>query len=116
MLLHCYSSYILSAFFHSGALFSAASELDKPCITNNYGFLFAIFGDETDIGSIKSDIENTGAGNGGRFVILNPSYFNKSISKAAPQFISVELRIQDTSAFALKAYNDFKANLNLDKL
>jgi len=49
-------------------------------------------------------------------VTLNPAYFNKAISKTAPQFISVELRIQGNSAVAVKAYNDFKANLNLSKL
>jgi hypothetical protein len=46
------------------------------------------------------------------YVTLNPAYLNNTISKAAPQFITVELRIQGNSAVVLKAFNDFEANLD----
>ena len=47
---------------------------------------------------------------------MNPAYFNKTISKTAPQFMSVGLEMQGGSTFTLKAYYDFKANLYLSKL
>lgn len=94
-----------------------AAELAKPCISGSVGLLSASFGDNSDeVSSIKSNFQNVEGGKYGMFVTLNPAYFNKAISKTAPQFISVELRIQGNSAVALKAYNDFKATLNLSKL
>ncbi|MEO8713117.1 MAG: hypothetical protein ABI405_13380 [Parafilimonas sp.] len=93
-----------------------AKELDKACITGNTGFLLAGFSDGTDITSIQSNFKNNEPGSFGRYITLNPEYFSKSTSKIAPQFISVELRIQGNSAVALKAYNDFRANLDLNKL
>lgn len=91
-------------------------EIDKPCVTGNAAFLAAIFGNKNDISSIQSNLDYDEPGKYGMFVTLNPAYFNKTISKASPQFISIELRIQGNSAVALKAYNDFKANLDLSKL
>lgn len=94
-----------------------AKELDKPCITGSTGILAASFGDNTDnVTSIKSFFEGTESGKHGMLVTLNPAYFNKTISKTAPQFMSVGLEIQGVSAVALKAYNDFKAKLDLEKL
>lgn len=94
-----------------------ATELDKPCITGNTAFLSASFGGNSDeVSSIKSNFQNVEDGKYGILVTLNPVYFNKTISKTAPKFMSVELRIQGNSAVALKAYNDFKTNLDLRKL
>ena len=94
-----------------------AKELDKPCITGSTGILAASFGDNTDnVSSIKSFFEDAESGKHGMLVTLNPAYFNKTISKTAPQFISIELRLQGSSAVALKAFYDFKANLDLEKL
>jgi hypothetical protein len=92
-----------------------AKELDKSCISAS-GLMISAFGDKSDIGSIQSyftDVESRGFGS---YVTLNPAYFNKTISKTAPQFMSIQLEIQGGSAIALKAYNDFKANLDLNKL
>ena len=91
-----------------------AKELDKPCITSNSLLSFPF--DETKMAGIESNFKDVESRKFGSFVTFNPAYFNKTISKTAPQFISVELRIQGNSAVALKAYNDFKANLNLAKL
>ena len=52
----------------------------------------------------------------GALVILNPAYFNSTVSKTAPQFISVELYKQDRGQVTLKAFNDFEANLDFKKL
>lgn len=94
-----------------------AKELDKPCITGSTGILAASFGDNTDnVTSIKSNFQDAENGKYGMLVTLNPAYFNKTISKTAPQFISIELRIQGGSVVVLKAYNDFKAKLDLEKL
>ncbi len=51
-----------------------------------------------------------------KLVLLNPDYFNRIVSKSAPQFISVELRTQGNSPSTLKAFNDFETNLDLEKL
>ena len=94
-----------------------AKELDKPCITGNTAILAASFGDSNDdVSSIKSFFKDAESQKYGMLVTLNPAYFNNTISKTAPQFISVELRIQGDSAVALEAYNDFKSNLDLEKL
>jgi hypothetical protein len=94
-----------------------AKELDKPCITGNTAILAASFGDNSDnVSNIKSNFDDAESGKHGMLVTLNPAYFSKTISKVAPQFISIELRVQGNSAIALKAYNDFNANLDLEKL
>ncbi len=87
---------------------ASPEELDKPAY--NGSFLSITFKDKSDFTSILNTPE------AGELVILNPDYFNKTISKAAPQFISVELRIQDGSPVTLKALNSFEANLDFDKL
>ena len=94
-----------------------ADKLDKSFRTGGVGFLAASFGDDSDnMSSINSFIENNDSSKLGRFVTLNPAYFNKSVSKATPQFISIALRTQGNSAVTLQAYNDFKANLDFKKL
>lgn len=94
-----------------------SDKLDKPFRTGGVGFLGASFGDDADnITSINSFIENNNSREVGSFVTLNPAYFNKTVSKTSPQFISIELRTQGNSAVTLKAYNDFKANLDFEKL
>jgi hypothetical protein len=47
---------------------------------------------------------------------LNPACFNNTLSKSAPQFISIELRTQGADATVLKALRVFETNLDLDKL
>ncbi len=92
-------------------------KLDKPFRTGGVGFLGASFGDDADnITSINSFIENNNSREVGSFVTLNPAYFNKTVSKNSPQFISIELRTQGNNAVTLKAYNDFKSNLDFEKL
>jgi len=94
-----------------------ADKLDKPFRTGSVGFLGALFGDDSDnVSGINSCIENNNSREVGSFVTLNPAYFNKTVSKTVPQFISIELRTQGNSAVTLKAYNNFKANLDFNKL
>jgi len=94
-----------------------AAELDKPCITGNVGLLSAFFGDKSDeISSIKSNFQDVADGKYGMFVTLNPTYFNKTISKAAPQFISIEIRMQGGDATELRGSKAFKTNLDMNKL
>lgn len=97
---------------------TAPKELDKPFITGNTGFLFALFGDASDGTSGLSFFikELTESGKYGGFITLNPAYFNKQISKTAAQFISVELRMQGSNSTVVKAYQDFKMNFNFSKL
>lgn len=66
--------------------------------------------------SIKSNISNYEVGKAGTFVTYNTAYFNNTISKIAPQFISVELETQGNSSITLNAYNKFKSNLDFNKL
>jgi hypothetical protein len=88
-----------------------ADELAKPCVANN-GFLTQPF---QNLAEIKSSVSYSSKKNG-LFVILNPDYFNKTISKEAPQFISIELRIQGGNATELRASKAFKTNLDFKKL
>ena len=88
-----------------------ADELEKPCVANN-GLLTQPF---QNLAEIKSPVSYSSKKNG-LFVILNPGYFNKTISKEAPQFISIELRIQGGDATEISAVKAFKTNLNFNKL
>lgn len=88
-----------------------ADELAKPCIGNN-ALLIAQF-QSTD--EIKSTLSYSSK-KIGSFVIINPAYFNKTISKDAPQFISMELRIQGGDATELRTVKAFKTNLDFSKL
>lgn len=88
-----------------------ADELAKPCMANN-GFLTQPF---QNLAEIKSSASYSSKKNGS-FVIVNPAYFNKTISKEAPQFISIELRMQGGYATELRAVKAFKTNLGFKKL
>ena len=93
------------------------AELNKPCITGNFGLLSASFGDNTDeVSGIQSNFQETANEKYGMLVTLNPAYFNKMISKTAPQFIAIEIRIQGGGPVELKAYNDFISNIDFEKL
>lgn len=84
-------------------------DLDKPAF--NISLLGMSFENKSEIiEMIAHDNPDAGA-----LVILNPAYFNKTISNVAPQFIGVELRMQDSKPVILKAFNTFEANLDFDK-
>jgi hypothetical protein len=97
---------------------TASKDLDKPFVTGSTGFLSASFGDNNDATSgLPSFIKEFAAADKyGRFVTLNPAYFNKQVPKSAAQFISVEIRRQGSNSTVEKAYQDFKTNFNLGKL
>ncbi len=52
----------------------------------------------------------------GSCVFLNPAYFNRAVSKTAPQFICIELRVQTSDAITLKAFTNFEAAIDFKKL
>jgi len=79
----------------------------------NSSLLSMAFPDKSEFISFISTVNTPEAG---ALVILNPAYFNRTLSKTAPQFISVEMRIQDDSPVTFKAFNAFEANLDFDKL
>ena len=97
---------------------TASKDLDKPFVTSSTGLLSASFGDNTDATSgLPSFIKEFAAADKyGRFVTLNPAYFDRKVSKTAAQFISVEIRMQGSNSTVTKAYQDFKANFNFGKL
>ena len=90
---------------------ASADELEKPCVANN-GFLNQPFQNPAEI---KSMVSYSFKKNGS-FVILNPVYLNKTISKEVPQFISIELRIQGGDITELRAAKAFKIKLDFNKL
>lgn len=48
--------------------------------------------------------------------IINPAYINTKTNKTAPQFICIEVRLQTNDAVTQKAYQDFIAALDFDKI
>lgn len=84
--------------------------LEKPCISR-YDYLSNSYFSMDDLKMVENYREGLK-----RFVIINPAYINHAVSTTAPQFMSVVLRTQGNSPVTLKGYNDFKANLELDKL
>jgi hypothetical protein len=89
---------------------ASSKELYKPCISY-FDFLNGGFENKEQINKVllEDSKEKT-------FVILNPAYFNPSISKTAPQFISIALREQGNSETIQNAFNVFESNLDLDRL
>lgn len=52
----------------------------------------------------------------GSYFIFNPAYFNQTIAKTAPQFITIELKLQDAHPTTIQAFKDLEKNLDLEKL
>ena len=94
-----------------------SEELEKPLISGT-GFLNSAYSslDDEQTGLKTMIWDANRQGNYFTYVTLDPAYFNNTISKSAPQLITVELRIQGNSAVALKAFKAFDANLNFNKL
>ena len=90
---------------------SSAKELAQPFKGST--FFTEFFKSTDELNTFINRKENTHTE---KLVTLNPDYFNRTISKSAPQFISVELRTQGNSPTTLKAFNDFEKNLDLEKL
>jgi hypothetical protein len=86
-----------------------AKILDRPL--NGYPFSFF-----TDVNDIREVLHIDDGIKSDAFVIINPAYLNAKLPKAAPQFVCIEIRAQTNDGVTQKAYNDFKAKLDLDKL
>ena len=92
---------------------ASAKELDKVCY-GNIG-LTGASAIVVTIDELKRAI-NIGKPTDGNYFYFNPVYFNRIITKTAPQFITMELKLQDGTSTTLKAFKDFEKNLDLDKL
>jgi len=94
-----------------------ATELEKPLISGTEFLNRPYISLDDEQSGLNSRLQDANSQSEYvTYVMLNPAYLNTTISKAAPQFLTVEIRIQGGSAVALKAFNDFEANLDLKKL
>lgn len=86
-------------------------ELEKVCYGNSGltgdGFLMS----DGSVKFVASD--NAEDGN---YFIFNPAYFNRTISKATPQFITVSIQLNDEASTSQKALKNFLTNLDFEKL
>ena len=85
---------------------SSAAQLDKPFIGNmNIGY-----------DPISNDMFRNPDEGGSPAVTLNPDYINSKLPISAPQFVTVEIRNQTSSAITLRAKKVFEDNFEYQKL
>ncbi len=85
---------------------SSEAQLDKPFIGNmNIGY-----------DPITNDMFKNPDDGGSPAVTLNPDYINSKLPISAPQFVTVEIRNQTSSATTLKAKKVFEDNFDFNKL
>lgn len=70
----------------------------------------------SDLEDLKTQLRINDGNPTDSYVIINPAYLNSKVSKAAPQFVCVELRRQTNDDVTLKAFKNFEDKLDLEKL